>query len=99
MSTTFSMFAPLSPSYIPEIRRQSMGRLFGSCIFACRERAGLPVEEAARLSGMEISEWAAIEEGQVPRETARLQAMAATLEVGWEKMLNLVVLCRDAWEL
>lgn len=99
MSTAFSMFASLSPSYIPEIRRQSMGRLFGASICACRERAALSIEEAARLSGMEISEWAAIEEGQVPRETARLQAMAATLEISWQKMLNMVVLCRDAWEL
>jgi transcriptional regulator with XRE-family HTH domain len=93
------MFRPLSPTYLPELRRQSWGRLFGLGIRASRTEAGLTIEEAARLSGIELSEWMAIEDGHVPQETDRLRSMAAVLEVSSEKMLNWVALCREAWEL
>ncbi len=66
------MFAPLPSSYLPEIRRQSMGRLFGSSVSACREKAGLSVEEAASLAGMEATEWMAVEDGCVPQDVNRL---------------------------
>jgi len=48
---------------------------------------------------MEVSEWAAIEKGCVPQETNRLHAMAAALEISYDKLLNLVLHCRAAWEL
>ena len=57
------------------------------------------MEEAAQLAGMEASEWVAIEGGSVPQTTAQLRAMAGTLEISYDKLLNLVLLCRDAWEL
>ncbi len=53
MSTEKKMFASLPSSYL---LRQSMGRLFGSCIEEVRKTAGLSLEEASRLSGMAISE-------------------------------------------
>ena len=53
MSTELKMFASLPSSHL---LRQSMGRLFGSCIQEARKTAGLSLEEAARLSGMEASE-------------------------------------------
>jgi hypothetical protein len=56
-------------------------------------------ERAVALSGIKLSEWMAIEDGHVPQETDRLRSMAAVLEVGSEKMLNWVALCREAWEL
>lgn len=99
MSTPFPMFRSLPSTYMPELQRQVWGRLFGQSIQSCREQAGLSVEQAARLSGMEVSEWAAIEEGDVPQETDRLRAMAAAMEVSYDKLLNLVLLCRAAWEL
>ena len=99
MSTPIKMFRPLSPTYLPELRRQSWGRLFGLGIRASRTEAGLTIEEAARLSGIELSEWMAIEDGHVPQETDQLRSMAAVLEVSSEKMLNWVALCREAWEL
>ena len=99
MSTTFSMFASLPSSHIPELRRESMGRLFGSSICACRKQAGLSIEEAARLSGMEASEWMAIEDGNVPQDVNQLRAMAAAMEVSFDKLTTLVLVCRDAWEL
>ena len=99
MSTTLNMFASLPSSYTPEIRRQSMGRLFGRGICACRERAGLSVEEAARLSGMEVSQWMAIEDGSVPQDVNQLRSMAAAMEVSFDKIATLVLVCRGAWEL
>ena len=99
MSTQVSMFPSFPSTYLPELRRESMGRLFGSGIEECRKQAGLSVEEAARLAGMEFSKWVAIEAGSVPQTTNQLRAMADAMEVGYEKLLNLVALCRDAWEL
>ena len=48
---------------------------------------------------MELSEWMAIEDGHVPQEMDRLRDMAGAMEVNFEKMLNWVALCREAWEL
>jgi transcriptional regulator with XRE-family HTH domain len=93
------MFASLPSSYVPEIRRQSMGRLFGFCIQAARTNAGLSIEEAARLSGMELTEWMAIEDGSVPREVNQLRAMAEVMQVNFDRMASWVLVFRDAWEL
>jgi len=96
LSTEKKMFASLPPS---PLFRQSMGRLFGSCIQEARKTAGLSLEEAARLSGMEFSEWMAIEGGRVPQDENRLRAMAETMQISFAKIANLVLLCRAAWEL
>jgi len=76
-----------------------MGRLFGSCTQSTRKMAGLSLEEASRLSGMEISEWMAIEEGCVPQDVNRLRAMADALEISFDQIGTLVLVCRAAWEL
>ena len=99
MSTISKMFAPLPPSYLPEIRRQSMGRLFGFCIRQTRESAGLSIEDAARLSGMALTEWMAIEDGTVPQDINRLRAMAETMQVSFEVIASMVMVCQAAWEL
>jgi len=99
MSSMCKMFSTLPPSYLPEIRRQSMGRLFAFCIQETRESAGLSVEQAAGLSGMSISEWLAIEDGCVPQDVNRLRAMAGALEVSFETIASMVLVCRAAWEL
>ena len=99
-STMSKMFAPLPPSYLPEIRRRPMGRLFGFCIRKTREIAGLSVEEAAGLSGMAVSEWMSIEDGgPVPQELNTLRAMAEALQVSFETIASMVLVCRTAWEL
>ena len=95
MSTEKKMFASLPSSYL---FRQSMGRLFGSCIHETRKKADLPIEEAARLSGMEVSEWMAIEEGCVPQDINRLRAMADAMQISFDQIGTLVLVCRAAWE-
>ena len=99
MSTNCKMFAPLPSTYVPEIRRQSMGRLFGFCIQEARKNARLSIEDAARLSGMELTEWMAIEAGNVPQDINRLRAMAGALEISFETVASMVLVCRAAWEL
>ena len=99
MSTELKMFAALPSSYPPELRRQSMGRLFGSCIQEARKNAALSIEEAARLFGMEAFEWMTIEEGSAPQDINQLRAMADAMEIGFDKIATLVLVCWDAWEL
>ena len=100
MSTSIrTLFRPLPPTYVPELRRQAWGRLFGLGIRATRTEAGMSIEEAAGLSGMQVSEWMAIEDGHVPQEVDRLRAMAAAMEISYDKLLNMALLCREAWEL
>jgi transcriptional regulator with XRE-family HTH domain len=59
----------------------------------------MSVEEAAGLSGMTVSEWMAIEDGHVPQDLDRLRAISATLELTWDRMLNMLALCQEAWTL
>ena len=75
ISTELKIFASLPSSYLPEVRRQSMGRLFGSCIQESRKTVGLSLEKAALLSSMKASEWMAVEEGSVPQDVNQLRAM------------------------
>lgn len=72
-------------------------QMFGSMILERREAIGRSVEEAARLAGMESSEWAAIEAGHIPADPARLRSMAAALEVGFEELALLAYICQGAW--
>jgi Helix-turn-helix domain len=77
------------------VRRLVWGRFFGLCIGRTREAAGRSVEEAARLAGMEASKWAAVEAGYVPAPE-RLRPMADALEIGYDRIATMAVLCRDA---
>ena len=98
MSMTNRMRAALPEPIVAEIRRQTWGSIFGFSICEARRKAGLTTEQAAELAGMEMSEWDAIEEGHVPQDAARLRAMAAALEIGFEQVANMVLLCRQAWD-
>jgi transcriptional regulator with XRE-family HTH domain len=98
MSTTRQMFKSPPASYLPEIHCQTMGRLFGYCIQEARKQASLSIEEVARLSGMEASEWMAIEEGTAPQDINRLRAMAAAMQIRFDQIATLVLVCRAAWE-
>jgi hypothetical protein len=78
-------------------RRDGLRWLFGSLVQDRREMIHRSVEDAARLAGMESSEWAAVEAGHIPADPARLRSMAAALEIRFDQMAMLVHLCQDAW--
>jgi len=48
-----------------------------------REHLGLTVAQAAELSGLELSQWCALEDGWVPESLSTVRAIAATLRVRW----------------
>ena len=93
MSTTSVM----SQSPLFNVRRQGLRRLFGGMVQDRREMIGRSIEECASLSGMESSEWAAVEAGHVPADPAKLRSMAAALEIRFDQMAMLVHLCQGAW--
>jgi len=99
MSTNLKMFASLPSSHLPEQRRAVWGRMFGFGIQEARKKANLSIAEAARLSGMQVSEWMAIEEGSVPQDINQLRAMTDAMAISFDSIANLVLLCREAWEL
>jgi transcriptional regulator with XRE-family HTH domain len=80
-----------------EVTRKVWGRLFGIFMRKARQNSCLPLEAIAHLAGMGISEWLAIESGQVP-DPAQLESMAAALGMGPEQMAAAVRICRDAWD-
>lgn len=79
------------------VLRRFWGDVFGKAIEHNRQARGLSLKDAARLAGMELSEWAALEAGPVPRTDAELHTIAGVLEIGYDQLFNLP--CRDAWEL
>ena len=80
------------------LRRTAGGLLFGGCIRKIRETKGRSVEEAARLAGMEASEWLDVEAGRAPG-VAQLRPIAHALELSDDNLTPLLLLCRDAWEM
>ena len=93
------MFAPASKSCNTEGNRTLWGRMFGRMVQGAREKKSCSVEAAAQLAGMTTAEWEAVEAGQVPETRARLQALAAGLEMDMSHLGLLVLFCREAWGL
>ena len=92
------MSMPYLVSHVPSSApRRAWCQIFGAMVQDRREAIGRSVEDAARLSGMESSEWAAIEAGHIPADPARLRSMADALEVRFDHMALLVYLCQGAW--
>jgi hypothetical protein len=54
------------------------------------------LEGVARLAGLRVQEWLAIEAGRVP-DPEQLDLMAAVLGLSPEEMGVAVRICRDAW--
>jgi transcriptional regulator with XRE-family HTH domain len=63
--------------------------LFADLIRDLRLARGLSLDQAARLAGLEYSEWAAIESGHPPVDSERLRPVAGVLEVDWEDLSRL----------
>ncbi len=89
----------LDPNAIdsPNIVLAAGHRMFGHMIQDVRESAGRSIEEAAQLAGMEPSEWAAVEEGNIVVDPSWLRPMADALEMPFDQMTALVHLCQFSW--
>jgi transcriptional regulator with XRE-family HTH domain len=79
-----------------EVIRRVWGQLFGIFTRKARENSVLPLEAVARLAGMGVEEWLAIEAGRVP-DPEKLDLMAAVLGLSPDEMGVAVRICKDAW--
>jgi len=72
--------APKHPT-VSSAERAEMAMLFARSVRRRREELGLSVQRAAELSGIETSDWYALEAGWVPTvESGLLDSIAGTLE-------------------
>jgi transcriptional regulator with XRE-family HTH domain len=73
-------------------------RVFGAFIQSAREKAGMTVEQAARLTGTDAQRWREIEAGTwLPATRQQFHVMAAALDMEWATMARMVLMCRQAW--
>ena len=95
MSMLFTLLQPTTDS---QYFQGAWGRFFGKFIESGREKAGLSIEQAAELAGMEAGRWSAIEAGSwLPRTREQFRAMADALGIEWALMTRIILLCRQAW--
>lgn len=59
-----------------------------------RQNLGMSVERAADLSGLQVSEWCALESGWVPDQFCFLSAIAQTLDLGYLQLSFLAEVSR-----
>jgi hypothetical protein len=88
-------FVPNTPEVV--LRRESWRRLFADMIEAARRGTGRKIGQAARLAGMEISEWLVIETGYKRPDEVEVDQMAPVLHMSHDQMARLVHLCHEAW--
>lgn len=92
------LFAPLPPTSDSEYFRGAWSRFFGKFIESGREKAGLSIEQAATLAGMDAEEWTAIEAGAtLPTTRQQFRSIADALNIEWITMTKIVLMCRQAW--
>jgi hypothetical protein len=79
--------------------RRFYAGMFASGIENARMAAGRSIPEAARLAGMELSEWMALEAGAwLPQTSEQLRAIAGALEMDYDRLASFTLLCWSAWE-
>lgn len=77
-------------------------RRFWTSVFAggvenARMAAGRSINEAARLAGMELTEWMALEAGALlPQSSEQLRAIAGALQMDYDRLAGFVRLCWSA---
>jgi hypothetical protein len=85
------------PSDSTDTLSDTWPRLFGIMVQDVREFMARSVEEAAQLAGMEPSEWAAVENGEIAVDPDWLRPMADALGIRFDQMQNMVHLCQFVW--
>lgn len=68
------------------------------CVKDRRAELGLTVEKAAELSGMEVSEWAALDAGWVPTDDSVRRVIAETLEVNNAQIVLIAMIAQHHQE-
>ncbi len=72
--------APKHPT-VSAAERADWAMLLARSVRQCRQQLGLPVQRAAELSGMVVSDWYALEAGWVPSvESGLLDSIAGALQ-------------------
>ena len=95
MSTIFDV-----RSKRPTTPPASLALLLARCVRRRRGELGLSIERAAELSGMEISEWCALEAGWIPDDESKLLwSIAGALESGYLNLLFIAEVSRYNQEL
>jgi len=89
---------PSSRRGFAAFRRKNWGNFFGGMLCEARLERGRSVEDAARAAGMEVSEWEAVEAGQVPASRELIHRMADGLGVDRKAVACLALFCREAWD-
>jgi hypothetical protein len=88
---------PSPASDSTDILHDTWRRLFGIMIQDVRKFTARSVEEAAHLAGMEPSEWAAVEDGNIVVDPAWFRPMADALGIRFDQMQTMVHLCQFVW--
>lgn len=75
-------------------------RMFGAFIESARRKAGISVDQAAVLASMDAHKWSAIEAGAwLPTTRQQLHLIASALDLEWATMVQIILMCRQAWSL
>ena len=91
-------FAPLPLTDENKYFQGVWARFFGQFMQSGREKAGLSVDQAAVLAGIDPGQWSAMEAGNwLPETRLQVRSIAAALDIDWETMAGVVLLCRQAW--
>ena len=95
-----TQFTPLPSTTENKYFEGVWARMFGSFMASGRDKAGLTVEQASALAGMEAERWSAMEAGDcLPETRQQFQLVAAALDIEWSLMVSIVMMCRGAWGL
>jgi transcriptional regulator with XRE-family HTH domain len=94
------MFTPLPPTVENRYFQGVWSRMFGSFMASGREKAGLSVEQAAEMTGIGAQRWSAMEAGEwLPETRQQFHLVAVALDIEWDTMVSIVMMCREAWGL
>ena len=80
--SAFILSAPAAST--PESQRAWWASALGRYTTKRREELGMTLARAAELSGLELSEWCALESGWVPEELGTIRAIVGTLRIDWK---------------
>jgi len=94
------MFSLLEPTPENQYLEGVWSRFFGPFMQSGREKAGLSVDHAAALAGIDPGQWSAMEAGDwLPETRQQFHLIASALDIDWDTMVGVVMMCRGAWGL